>query len=165
MEIEQRKCVRTQLPACNRSAAFARRQRLVRLASCDVFQECHHDYEHERCASSFWDFDEQQDHSSLCVASFGPGSGIRDRPRASRRARRDQSVSARKRVGCRRNNGLNSCPQQVSIRLPSNYRAPLDAGRAICLDIWRRRPGASDRGCWARNTCVISSQWSVSPFS
>jgi len=29
-----------------------------------------------------------------------------------------------------------------------NHRAALDAGRAICLHIWRYWPGASERGCY-----------------
>jgi hypothetical protein len=34
----------------------------------------------------------------------------------------------------------------LEIAAVSNYRAALDAGRALCLYSWQRRPGASERG-------------------
>ncbi len=35
--------------------------------------------------------------------------------------------------------------QRTKLKNVLNYRAALDAGRAICFHIWRQRPGASER--------------------
>ena len=36
---------------------------------------------------------------------------------------------------------------KVMVDRAAYYRAALHAGRAICLHVWRHRPGASERGC------------------